>query len=126
MHCKPYRKINFQKLFRLESNAGLTVGGCRCTVARDVLKYLLTGSLANQHHSADAFANIQKLFQLRSIVKCWEQADEACETDFLAFGYTVLTADIVQCSRGKVLFWEIFLFRVVNDTSILSSEQVTT
>jgi hypothetical protein len=24
------------------------------------------------------------------------------------------------------LFWEIFLFRVVNDTSILSSEQVTT
>jgi len=57
----------FPKLFRLESNAGKTVGGCRCTVARDVLKCLLEGSLASQHHSADAFANIQKLFQLAAL-----------------------------------------------------------
>jgi hypothetical protein len=60
-------KINLRKLFRLESNVGLTVGGCRCTVARDVLKCLLAGLLANQHHSADAFANVQKLFQLAAL-----------------------------------------------------------
>lgn len=118
MDCKPCGKINFRKLFRLESNAGLTLGSSRCTVARDVLKCLLAGSLANQHHSTDAFANIQKLFQLCSIIKCWEQTDEACKMGFLAFGCTVVTA---ACSVAEERFWEIFLFRIVNDTGILSS-----
>ena len=43
------------------------MGGCRGTVARDVLKCLLAGLLVSQHHSADAFANVQKLFELAAL-----------------------------------------------------------